>query len=419
MELRTEKIMGINKIVVLSSLVFAILSYDIDVRANEGTDIGTLDAAFRTFYFNRDKKENNPDSVALTQALMLRYHSPYVRDIVNLNASVFGNLELLGDNGEGGTGLLHDEDDGSQSSYGKLAEVYAKFNLPNYSSFDIGRLQIDTALLNDSDNRATPSTTQLAIVNIETAGPDIYALASDRGSAKSESDFGKYTDSNGDHYNIYVAGIDHEFKNSFYLHGAIGQADNVMQQVFFNARYPFQVKNDYNLLIDAYQYFGEADGEGLLAGVGPDYNSDITNIVAQVSRANAKFSLSYQKVQGDEYRFSWDGGVHDDNDLKTWHVVQRMKFIRAEEESWQVRFDYDFNNLIQGLTAMVRYTSGDNIRRTDGTEGSEWENNIDITYRPPGIDNFEIRWRNSIVRSTETFDSNENRIIINYTVKAF
>jgi hypothetical protein len=350
---------------------------------------------------------------------MLRYHSPYVRDAFNINASVFGNLELQAETGEGGTGLLHDEDDGDQSSYSKIAEVYAKFNLPNTSSFDIGRLQVDTALLNDSDNRATPSTTQLAILDIETTGPDFYALVSDRGSAKSESDFGKYTDSNGDHYNIYVAGIDHEFNNSLYLHGAIGQAENVMQQVFFNARYPVQINNDYNLLFDAYQYFGDADGAGLLAGVGPDYNSDITNIVAQVSRANARFSLSYQKVQGDEYRFSWDGGVHDDNDLKTWHVVQRMKFIRAEEASWQVRFDYDFENLIEGLTAMVRYTSGDNIRRTDGAEGSEWENNIDVTYTPPGIENLSIRWRNSTVRSSETFDSNENRIIVNYAVKAF
>ena len=210
--------MDIKKLLVLTGLVFAVLIYDIDVHSDEGPDIGTLDAAFRTFYFNRDKDENNPDAVALTQALMLRYHSPYVHDVINVNASVFGNLKLQGEIGKGGTGLLRDEVDGSQSSYSKLAEAYAKFNLPNSSSFDIGRLQIDTALLNDSDNRATPSTTEVAILNIETAGPDIYALASDKGSAKPESDFGKYTNSNGDNYNIYVAGINHEFKNKFYLH---------------------------------------------------------------------------------------------------------------------------------------------------------------------------------------------------------
>jgi hypothetical protein len=412
-------IASINKALLLACLVYAISISDIDVYAGEGTEVGTLDAAFRTFYFNRDKKQNNPDSVALSQALMLRYHSPYADNVVNFNASVFGNLELQAETGEGGTGLLHDEDDGDQSSYSKLAEIYARFNLPNTSSFDIGRLQIDTPLLNDSDNRATPSTTQLAILDIDTTGPDFYVLASDRGSAKTEPDFGKYTDSNGDNYNVYVAGIDHEFNNSLYLHGAIGQAESVMQQVFINARYPLHINDNYSLLFDAYQYFGEADGEGLLDGVGPDYSSDITNIVAQVSRANARFSLSYQKVQGDEYRFSWDGGVHDDNDLKTWHVVQRMKFIRAEEASWQVRFDYDFKNFIEGLSAFVRYTSGDEIRRADGTEGSEWENNIDITYAPPGIENLSFRWRNSTVRSSETFDSNENRIIVNYTVKAF
>jgi hypothetical protein len=48
---------GINKALVLAGLFYGILIYDIDVYANEETDIGTLDAAFRTFYFNRDKKQ--------------------------------------------------------------------------------------------------------------------------------------------------------------------------------------------------------------------------------------------------------------------------------------------------------------------------------------------------------------------------
>lgn len=408
-----------HKILVSAGFIATVFCFDLSVFASEDTEYGNLDTTFRTFYFNRDKKQDTPDSVAFTQALMARYHSPYVGNTVNLNASFFGALKLNGETGKGGTGLLRDNADGSQSSYGKLAEIYASIKLPNDGSLDIGRLQLDTPLLNDSDNRATPSTTQAGLIDIKTAGPDFYVLASDRGSAKTEDNFGEYTDTSGKTYNVYVAGIDHEFDNTLYLHGAAGQADNVLQQVYLNAKYQWKMNRDYSALFDAYQYFGDADGEGALDGVGPNYSSDITNLVAQISRSNAKFSISLQKVRGDSYRFSWDNGVHDDNDLKVWHVVQRMKFIRAEEESWQIRADYDFKNYIEGLTAFVRYTSGDNIRRSDGTEGSEWENNIDITYRPPGIKNLSLRWRNSTVRSSETFDTNENRIIINYSIAAF
>ena len=209
------------QIPILVSLIVVLLSSQGTVYGDGSGDKGSLRAEFRSFYFNRDKDQDNPDSIALTQALMLRYKSPYVSDIVNINASLFGNLKLHGETGQGGTGLLRDNEDGSQSSYGKLSEIFASFKLPSDGLFDIGRLQLYTPLLNDSDNRATPSTTQAGILSIETRGPDFYLLASDRGSAKTESDFDKYTDANGNHFNIYVAGIDHKFnkimKSIFYL----------------------------------------------------------------------------------------------------------------------------------------------------------------------------------------------------------
>jgi imipenem/basic amino acid-specific outer membrane pore len=403
----------------LASILSIILVQVTTVDAADVGKDGNLEAQFRTFYFDRDKADNVPSSTALSQALMLRYHSPYMNDVVNLNVSGFGNLKLSGEDGEGGTGLLDDEPDGKQSSYSKLAEIYAKFNLPNSGGIDIGRFQINTPLLNDSDNRATPSTTQAAFFNIRTSGPDFYGLMSDRGSAKTKDEFGEYTDTNGDSFNVYVVGIDHKFENSLYLHGAIGQADRVMQQIYLNAKYQTSINNDYTLLIDGYQYFGEADGQGALAGVGPDYSSDITSIAAQVSKGKAKFSLAYQKINGDGYQFSWDGNVHDDNDLKTWFVVQKMKFIHAEEESWQARIDYDFNDYLEGFSAMARYTSGDNIKRDDGSKGSEWENNIDLMYMPPAIENLSFNWRYSVVRSSETIDTDENRFIINWNIKGF
>jgi hypothetical protein len=63
-------------------------------HADEVADYGAFDVNLRSFYFNRGKQDL-PSSVALTQALMLRYESSFLNGIVGFNASGFGNLKLL------------------------------------------------------------------------------------------------------------------------------------------------------------------------------------------------------------------------------------------------------------------------------------------------------------------------------------
>jgi NAD-dependent DNA ligase len=94
-------------------------------------------------------------------------------------------------------------------------------------------------------------------------------------------------------------------------------------------------------------------------------------------------------------------------------------FNRADEQSWQGRIDYDLSDFVDGLSMMARYTDGDNITRSDGREGSEWERDIELMYSPPAIKNLHFRWRNAYVKSSETFDSSENRFFINYNIKLF
>ena len=115
-------------------------------------------------------------------------------------------------------------------------------------------------------------------------------------------------------------------------------------------------------------------------------------------------------------RTSWDGEVHDNTSYYSWQSVQRLNFDRADEKSWQLRFDYTFKDTIEGLHFMARYISGDDITRTDGLTGSEWERDIDFIYRPPGIKNLTLRWRYAVVRSTETYDSDEHRLIAQYAL---
>lgn len=375
----------------------------------------SLTASFRTFYFNRDKDSGNADSEALSQALRLDYQSGYANGLIGFDASLFSVAKLAGDRGEGGTGVLQTNTDGSQSGYTKLGQALVKLKLGENAELRAGRMVLGTPLFNDSDSRATPSATQAIMATGNFNGVDLYGIWSDKGTSKTEDDFESYTDNTGNDYEVAVIGGGYSFDNGLAVQLAYGEADNVLQQTYVNASYPIQLSGDAELMLDLHHYHGEADGAGALDSVGSDYESDLTNLAAQLKIDNAKFTLSWQNVDGDEYEESWDGFNHDDNGLSSWNSVQRLDFDRANEQSWQARVDYDFE-AVPGLSFMTRYTRGTDIRRSDATEGKEWERDVELKYSFQAIEGLSLRLRNASVRSSETYNSDENRLILNYTI---
>jgi hypothetical protein len=84
-----------------------------------------------------------------------------------------------------------------------------------------------------------------------------------------------------------------------------------------------------------------------------------------------------------------------------------------------VRYDYDFAALgVPGLTLMARYVSGDNFQ-IRGDEAKEWERDIDLGYviQSGPLKNVGLRVRNVAYRGSHTTDLDENRVIVNYTLK--
>ena len=108
-------------------------------------------------------------------------------------------------------------------------------------------------------------------------------------------------------------------------------------------------------------------------------------------------------------------GGDDETGLNTWNSVQRLDFNLAEEQSWQARLDHNFTQ-VKGLSFMTRYTYGDNIERVGQADGTEWERNVELKYVFQETDGLSLRWRNSTVRSSETYDTNENRLLLNYKI---
>ena len=398
----------------LSTAILAATSLSVQAADNGNGFIAdsTLDLNLRTFYFNRDKVSQK-DSVALSQGLQLNYESGYAYDILGFDASLFSSQKLSGDRGEGGTGLLRNES-GAQRGYAKIGQAFVKAKIGENVKLKAGRMVLDTPLLNDSDSRSTPSSTQAVMAEGEFNGLNVYAIWSDRASAKTDESFNQYTDSNGDDYEVNIVGASYTFANQLGLSVAYGQAEDIMKQSYVNVNYPFKISEKMSLTFDGHFYSGEADGNAT-GHVNADYDSDLLNLAAQLAYDNSKLTLSYQEVDGDEYEESWDGFNNDDNGLYTWNSVQRLDFDRADEQSWQLRLDHKFKQ-VKGLSFMTRYTYGDNISRAAAGDGSEWERNVELKYAFQDVDGLSLRWRNSTVRSTETVDTNENRLILNYNI---
>ena len=132
-----------------------------------------------------------------------------------------------------------------------------------------------------------------------------------------------------------------------------------------------------------------------------------------------KLGLGYQKMTGDT-GFSYVQGA----DPFLVNYVANRDFAARDEASWQIRHDYNFAGVgIPGLTMFNRYIKGtgaDLGRNALGKkkEGREWERDFDISYafQEGALKNFNVRWRNSTLRSNVTKSLDDNRLILAYTL---
>ena len=397
------------------------------------TSDSRIDLGLRNFYFNRDFRQHRTDSASnhkpslsetWAQSARIDLRSGYFADIIGLDASWYGALKLVGDDEKYGSGVLRDRSAtvknghlvARQESYNKLGQAYLK---ARFSSEDLnthlkaGRLFIDTPLLNDSDSKATPSSTQgvLAELNYDNFG--LYGIYSDRASGNTESGFKKYENSHGDSWDIHILGASANFDNGIGINFATGRAKEYLKQNYFNASYTANINDTSSLLLDGYYQTAKDDGRKY----NDTLDSTLWNTAARLTRDTLSFTLSYQKVDGDTFDYSWGGS--DSSGLATWNSVQYLDFNQKDEKSWQGRIDYSFANLgMPGLSVMTRYIKGD-YKDGNNNKADEWERDTDIKYafQQGSLAGLSITFRNATVRGSNKDNAiDENRLIIDYSI---
>jgi hypothetical protein len=125
------------------------------------------------------------------------------------------------------------------------------------------------------------------------------------------------------------------------------------------------------------------------------------------------FGLAYQEMRGDT-GFAYLDGT---DPFLVNYVMIAADFAKADEKSWQARYDYNFAAIgIPGLTFMTRYVTGDDFGA--GGNGKEWERDTDIAYvfQDGALKNLGVKWRNGTYRSNSNRDIDQNRLIVSYTI---
>ena len=383
----------------------------------------------RNFYMNRDYRDaglgdtprHKGDSKAKVedwgQGFMLRFESGFSEGTVGFGVDALGLLGVKLDSGGGtsGTGALkRNPRSGEAADESASLGLTAKARLAS-SLLTVGTHAPTLPIAFRNDTRLLPQTFQGA--QLMSRDIDKLTLTGGQFRATRLRDSADYEDmqmfaagSTGavasDRFNY--AGASYNPLNNLTATYYYAELEDNYNQHYGNLLHVLPLREQLSLKSDI-RYF-DSGNEGRT-------NVDNRNLGAMLTLAyqGHALGLAYQDQSGDTGQPFIAGGT----DPWALNTVTYHHFLRPREDSWQLRYDYNFAAAgIPGLTLMTRYVRGDNFT-IGGADAKEWERNLDIAYvvQSGPLKNLSLRWRNVAYRGSHTTDIDENRMIVGYTFK--
>lgn len=381
----------------------------------------------RNYYFSRDYSDivgANQQSKAeeWAQGFILDFKSGYTPGPVGFGVDALGLLGIRLDSSPDrvNTGLLPVHGDGrAASEYSRIAPTF-KARLSK-TELRAGELQPNLPVLTFSDIRLLPPTYQgVSLSSSELDGLTLQAghlssthLRNEAGDGKLNAMLGHVPmrQAESDAFN-YVGG-DYAFNaNLSSLSLWHGQLEDIYQQSFVGLKHSKPL-GDWVLSANLGYFTAREDGDALLGDI--DNQAFFSMFTAK--RGGHSFGAGYQAMYGDSPFPRVFANISPlGNEVPTY------EFAYTDERSYQLRYDYNFAAMgIPGLTATVRYITGDNVDTGKGFEGRDRERDIDLGYAVQSgvLKGLGIRVRNAMARSNYRSDIDENRLILMYTWQLF
>lgn len=373
----------------------------------------------RNFYLNRDLHDgagqNKREEWA--QGFILNIESGYTQGTVGFGLDALGMLGVKLDSSpdRSGTDLLpRDSDNRAEDDYSKLG-LTAKARFAE-SQLKVGTLLPKMPYLQYSNSRLLPQTFE----GWQLQSKDIDQLTATFGEVSrvvqrsvSGSEKLRLNNKNGrfgaspESDELRFAGMDFALSAQTLASYHYAELSDVYRQHFVGLQHTAalgagKLKSDL-------RYFNNSEAGQARVG---SIDNQAFNAMFTYSLSGHALGVAYQKMSGDQ-AFTYVNGATP----YLTNFLQINDFAGPNERSWQLRYDYDFANLeIPGLTFMTRYVSGDQIERSNGQQGDEWERNTDLAYSfsQGSLKNLKVTWRNATYRSNFSRGLDENRLILSY-----
>jgi hypothetical protein len=377
-----------------------------------------LQIVARSYYLTRDNFDGTR-SQAWTGGGWLAYRSGLIADTFGVHAALYTSQPLFAPEHESGTRLLNP----NQDPLNVLGQIYGRAKVGD-QEFRVGRLLVDTPLINPQDNRMVPNTFEGTIL---TTLPDSkrwydYSVGylwtvkqrdSNDFISMSDALFGGDVANHGTPYGMFklkpFTGLTTIFQDY--------EIRDFINTGFAQAEYVLQIPKDYPQWTIGANVIGQRS-------VGADL---LTGSPFETYQASARAQVAYVgwtlfaagSVTGDESKiFSPFGSKPNYTDM------QQVSFDNAGEKAIGASLAYDFGYAlgVAGLTAGAWYTHGWDAINPATNLGIPNRSELDLwlQYRPSDgpLKGLRVKiqyanvWQDGNVRETQP----EFRSIVDYTI---
>ncbi|MCJ8167814.1 OprD family porin [Atopomonas sediminilitoris] len=373
----------------------------------------------RNFYFNRDFRDvaSNKQSKReeWAQGFIFKAESGYTEGTVGFGLDVYAGLGLKLDSSDerAGSNLLPNSygDEGPGAYSEATGAVKAKLSK---TELKVGGLMPKLPIVSSGDSRLLPQfftgglLSSMEVDGLSLNGGQLREVNFRDSTNLEDIRASNYKTSKGsDRYNF--AGGDYAITSTTKVGAWYGELEDIYDQSMLNLIHN-QAVGDWNFGLNL-AWFDSSDNGNKLGG---KIDNELTSVNLSAATGAHKFTVGYQDSDGkNPFPFL------QETDPYIVNYIQILDFTRADEQSWQARYDINFANYgVPGLAAFVRYVSGDNFSTSTKNDAQEWERDIDVSYtiQEGTFKNLGFRWRNAMVRSDAAGDLDENRLIVSYTV---
>jgi hypothetical protein len=374
---------------------------------------GTLDLRLRNYYFDRYRK-NAPDSEAWTQGGWLNYETPWWKNRLRIETTLYTSQKLYGPDDKDGTLLLKD----GQESFTVLGEAYLEAKLIEGMEVKLYRQVLNIPYMNRDDNRMVPNTFEGLTMIDASRDNFVYGFGQiERIKTKNSTQFVSMTEAggiDGRHKGVSVAGFRYDFRDGSSI-GAYNQYGWDFMNIFYaegNSR-P-RKRGDWGLQFSA-QYTDQRAAGDELAG---DFDTYTYGLKAETGFRGTILKLAYTSTANNAgIRSPWGG-------KPSYLSIMIEDFDRAGEDAWLIGLSSDFSYFgDNGFSGFINYAKGDtpDKGRIASADQSEFDVTLDYRFREGIMKGFWVRVRGASVDrdGSSGKDVRDFRVILNHDIAIF